>query len=157
MSAGPQPGETPKERADRELGELLNEFRVVLPGITVLFGFLLAVPFASGWSRVTGFQHDVFVAAFLSTGASIAFLVALSRYHRLRFRAADKEHLVRTGNVLGILGIACFGIALDSVVLLVTDFVTGSGFAAGATAGVAALVLFLWYGLPLRDRLRVRQ
>ena len=156
MAEGPQPGESPKERADRELGELLNEFRVVLPGITVLFGFLLAVPFASGWRRVDPFQHDVFICAFLATGASVAFLVALSSYHRLRFRAADKEHLVRVGNALGILGIAAFGIALDSVVLLVTDFVTGSGFAAGATAGIAGLVLVLWYGLPTWDRLRGR-
>jgi hypothetical protein len=153
---GPQQGESPKERADRELGELLNEFRVVLPGITVLFGFLLAVPFAGGWKRVNDFQHDVFLTAFLATGASIAFLVALSSYHRLRFRAADKEHLVRVGNVLGILGIAAFGAALDAVVLLVTDFVANSGFADGAAGGAAALVLFLWYGLPAWDRLRSR-
>jgi Family of unknown function (DUF6328) len=63
---------------------------------------------------------------------------------------------VRVGNVLGIVGIACFGIALDSVVLLVTDFVTGSAFASAATAGIAALVLLLWYGLPVLDRLRAR-
>jgi len=156
VNVGPQPGESPKQRADRELGELLTEFRVVLPGITVLFGFLLAVPFASRWSDVDSFQHDVFLTAFLATGASIAFLVALSSYHRLRFRAADKEQLVRVGNVLGIVGITCFGIALDAVVLLVTDFVTGSDFAAGATAGMAALVLLLWYGLPVWDRLRTR-
>ncbi|HUJ54539.1 MAG TPA: DUF6328 family protein [Gaiellaceae bacterium] len=156
MAEGPQPGESPKQRADRELGELLNEFRVVLPGITVLFGFLLAVPFASGWKRVTGFQHDVFLAAFLATGVSVALLVAITSYHRIRFRAADKEHLVRLGNVLGILGISAFGVALVCVVLLVTDVVTNGGFAAGATAGAALLVVVLWYGLPAWGRLRGR-
>ena len=40
---GRQEDETPKERADRELIELLNELRVVLPGVTVLLAFLLAV------------------------------------------------------------------------------------------------------------------
>jgi amino acid transporter len=152
----PQPGETPKERADRELVELLNELRVVLPGITVLFGFLLAVPFAASWKRVTDFQQGVFLVAFLATGVSIVFLVALTSYHRLRFREADKEHLVRLGNVLGILGVTSFGVALDAVVLLVTDVVTSSGFAAGAAAGAAALVLGLWFGLPLWDRARRR-
>jgi amino acid transporter len=156
MGTAPQPGESPKERANRELVELLNELRVVLPGITVLFGFLLAVPFAAGWKRVNGFQQDVFLAAFLATGASIVFLVALTSYHRLRFREADKEHLVRLGNVLGILGVTSFGVALVAVVLLVTDVVTGSGFASGATAGAAALVLGLWFGLPLWGRLRDR-
>ena len=70
----PQDEESPKERADRELIELLNELRVVLPGVTVLLAFLLAVPFAKGWTRVTGFQRDVFVVAFLSTAVSVALL-----------------------------------------------------------------------------------
>jgi hypothetical protein len=156
MGTEPQPGETPKERADRRLGELLTEFRVVLPGITVLFGFLLAVPFAASWKHVSSLQHDVFLVAFLAAGVSIAFLVALTSYHRLRFREVDKEHLVRLGNTLGILGVTSFGIALDAVVLLVTDVVTGSAFAAAATAGVAVLLLGLWFGLPLWDRLRGR-
>lgn len=151
-----EPGETPKERADRELTELLNEFRVVLPGITVMFGFLLAVPFANGWKRTDEFQHDVFIAAFLATGLAVAFLVAETSYHRLRFRAGNKERLVRIGNVLGICGIASFGVALVCVVLLVTDFVQGSRLASAATAIAAAIVLLLWYGLPLSDRLRGR-
>ena len=96
--------ETPKERADRELIELLNELRVVLPGVTVLLGFLLAVPFARGWTRVTGFQRDVFVVAFLSTAVSVALLAAPSSYHRLRFRTGNKERMVRIGNRLAIAG-----------------------------------------------------
>src|SRR4029077_2654780 len=89
-----QPEETPKERANRELIELLNELRVVLPGVTVLFAFLLAVPFAKGWPKVTPFERDVFIVAALATGVSIAFLTAPSSYHRLRFRHGDKSHLV---------------------------------------------------------------
>src|SRR4029077_1634564 len=76
--------ETPKEQADRELLELLNELRVVLPSVTVLLAFLLAVPFAKGWTRVTTFQRAVFVVAFLASAVSVAFLAAPSSYHRLR-------------------------------------------------------------------------
>src|SRR3954449_1071687 len=101
----PQDQETPKERADRELIELLNELRVVLPGITVLLAFLLAVPFAKGWPKVTPFERDVFVVAFLAAGVSVALLTAPSSYHRLRFRHGDKEHMVRLGNKLAIAGI----------------------------------------------------
>src|SRR3954452_8429114 len=88
--------ETPKERANRELIELLNELRVVLPGVTGLLAFLLAVPFAKGWTRITAFQRDVFVVAFLSTAVSVALLTAPSSYHRLRFRQDNKEHLSRS-------------------------------------------------------------
>src|SRR3954451_18091077 len=102
----PRDDETPTERADRELIELLNELRVVLPGVTVLFAFLLAVPFAKGWTRVTAFQRDVLVVAFLSTAVSVALLTAPSSCHRLRFRHGDKERMVRVGNRLSIAGIA---------------------------------------------------
>jgi hypothetical protein len=40
-----QTGEDPHERTARELIELLNELRVILPGVQVLFAFLLMVPF----------------------------------------------------------------------------------------------------------------
>jgi Family of unknown function (DUF6328) len=146
--------ETPKERADRELIELLNELRVVLPGVTVLFAFLLAVPFAKGWSRVTPFQRDVFLVAFLATGVAVALLTAPSSYHRLRFREGNKEHLVHVGNKLTIAGIAAFAVALEAAVLLVIDYVLSLEAAIAATAGFTALVAVLWYGLPLYARLR---
>src|SRR5438309_12037903 len=86
--------ETPKERADRERIELLNELRVVLTGVRVLLAFLLAVPFAKGWPKVTPFERDVFLVAFLAAAASVALLTAPSSYHRLRFRHGNKERIV---------------------------------------------------------------
>ena len=152
----PPQEETPKERADRELIELLNELRVVLPGITVLLAFLLAVPFAKGWTRVTAFQRDVFVVAFLSTAVSVALLMAPSSYHRLRFRHGNKERMVRVGNRLAIGGIAAAAVSLVAVVLLVIDFVLSRGPAIAAAAAFFAVVVVLWYGLPLLASLRDR-
>ena len=156
MTAGPEPEETPKERANRELIELLNELRIVLPGITVLLGFLLAVPFANGWKRVTPFQRDVFVVAFLSTAVSVAFLTAPSSYHRLRFRQGNKEHMVKVGNRLSIAGIAASAVSLEAVVLLVMDSVLSLGAAIAAAASLFVVVASLWYGLAgwaaVRDR-----
>ena len=148
--------ETPKERANRELIELLNELRIVLPGTTVLLGFLLAVPFARGWTHVTEFQRDVFIVAFLSTAASVACLTAPTSYHRLRFQHGDKARIVKFGNRLAIAGIAASAVSLDAVVLLVTDFVLSRGVAIAATASLFAVVLLLWYVLPLWAALRDR-
>jgi amino acid transporter len=148
--------ETPKERADRELIELLNELRVVLPGITVLLGFLLAVPFAKGWARVTDFQRDVFVVAFLSTAVSVALLAAPSSYHRLRFRHGNKERMVKIGNGLAIAGIAAAAVSLLAVVVLVMDYVVSRGAAIAAAASFFVVVAVLWYGLPLVAALRDR-
>ena len=152
----PERNETPKEQADRELLELLNELRVVLPSVTVLLAFLLAVPFAKGWTRVTTFQRDVFVVAFLASAVSVAFLAAPSSYHRLRFRQGEKAQLVRLGNTLAIVGIAAAAVALEAVVLLVIDFVLSRGAAIAAAAALFVVVATLWYVLPLRAALRDR-
>jgi hypothetical protein len=152
----PAQDETPMERSNRQLIELLNELRIVLPGITVLFGFLLAVPFARGWTRVTSFQRDVFIVAFLSTAVSIAFLIAPSSYHRIRFGHGDRPRMLMISNRLSIAGITAAAVALTAVVLLVTDFVVSRGFAIAATASLLVLVAVLWYGLPLRAALRDR-
>jgi Family of unknown function (DUF6328) len=146
--------ESPKERADRELIELLNELRIVLPGVTVLFAFLLAVPFAKGWAKVDTFQRDVFIVAFLATGVSVAFLAAPGSYHRLRFRSGDKEQLVRTGSHLAIAGIAASAVGLEAVVLLVVSYVLSTGVAIAVTVCFSLLVVTLWYGLPLYARER---
>ena len=152
----PRDDETPKERADRELIELLNELRVVLPGVTVLLAFLLAVPFAKGWTRVTPFQRDVFVVAFLSTAVAVALLTAPSSYHRLRFRHGNKEHLVRIGNRLAIAGITASSVSLLAVVVLVMDYVVSRGAAIAAAAALFAVIAVLWYGLALGAAVRDR-
>ena len=152
----PQHDETPKERADRELIELLNELRVVLPGTTVLLAFLLAVPFAKGWTRVTDFQRNVFVVAFLSTAVSVALLTAPSSYHRLRFRQGNKERMVRIGNRLSIAGIAASAVSLLAVVVLVMDFVVSRNAAIAAAVVLLVVIAVLWYGLALVAEIRDR-
>ena len=87
--------ETHEERVNRELIELLNELRVALPGVQVLFAFLLAVPFSQRFSETTDLQRDTFMVALLSTLAGSVFLIAPSAYHRIRFRDRDKEALLR--------------------------------------------------------------
>jgi uncharacterized protein DUF6328 len=151
---GAEPGESPKERHDRELIELLNELRVALPGVQVLFAFLLAVPFANGWKRVTDFQKDVFFIAFLAAAVASALLIAPSAYHRLGFREEEKGRIVLMGNRLTIAGLFFLGIAITAVVLLVTDYIFGRTTAIGTTVGIGAAIAALWVVLPLAGRER---
>lgn len=144
--------ETPKERHDRELIELLNELRVAMPGVQVLFAFLLAVPFATGWERVGSFQRDVFVVAFLAAACSSALLIAPSSIHRIGWRISDKERIVRVSTTLAIAGLAALAVAVSASVLLVADFILGRGAAIAATACVGGLIAATWYGLALALR-----
>jgi Family of unknown function (DUF6328) len=151
---GAEPGESPKERHDRELIELLNEIRVALPGVQVLFAFLLAVPFAQGWSKVTAFQKDVFFVSFISTAVSSALLIAPSSYHRLRWRIEDKGRIVRISNGLTIAGLFFLAVSIVSVILLVADYIFDRTTAVATAVSLGLVIVALWYGLPLYGWLR---
>jgi hypothetical protein len=137
------------EDLDRELIELLNELRIALPGVQVLFAFLLAVPFANGWTRVTDLQRDVFFVAFLATAAASILLIAPSSYHRLRWREGDKEHMLRTSNRLAIAGTAFLAIGMTAVVFLIGDILFKGTWAAVTAAVIGGGFAWFWYGLPL--------
>jgi hypothetical protein len=144
--------ETRKEELNRELIELLNELRVALPGVQVLFAFLLAVPFANGWKNVTPLQKDVFFFSFLCTAGATALLIAPSAYHRLRWREHDKEHMLETANRLTIGGLGLLALAISGSVFLITDILFDLWQAALVTAIAAAVFAWFWYGLPLWRR-----
>jgi Kef-type K+ transport system membrane component KefB len=141
--------ETQQQRHHRELIELLNELRVALPGVQVLFAFLLAVPFANGFPKLSETGRDVFFAAFIATALSTVLLIAPSSYHRLRWRQNDKERMLVVSNALTIAGLACLAVAITCAVYVITDFLFQRTWAAVFTALIAAAFLLLWYGLPL--------
>lgn len=97
--------ETPLERADRNLAELLNELRVALPGVQVLFAFLLIVPFSQRYAYMTDFERKLYFGVLLCTGLAAILLIAPSMHHRIEFRHRDKEYLVVTANRLTIAGV----------------------------------------------------
>src|SRR5207253_9961906 len=141
--------ETKEDRHNRELIEFLNELRVALPGVQVLFAFLLAVPFANGFPKLGKVDRDIFFVAFIATALATVLLIAPSSYHRLRWRQHDKERLLVVSNVLTIAGLFCLAVAITCAVFVITDFLFHRGWAATFAAIVAAAFLLLWYGVPL--------
>jgi hypothetical protein len=145
--------ESEKERVDRELIELLNELRVALPGVQVLFAFLLTIPFSQRFANATDFERDVYFVALLSAVISSALLIAPSAYHRLLFRQAEKERLLFHANRLAIAGLTSLAVSLLASVLLVSEYLFGF-VTAGIVTGVGAvLIAVIWYAVPLRLRL----
>jgi hypothetical protein len=144
--------ESEKQRLDRNLGELLQELRVALPGVQVLFAFLLTVPFQGGFERITPFQEKVYFACLLLTAVSASLLISPTSYHRMTFRLQQKRHMVFLANRFAIAGLACLALAMTGVVVLVTDVLFGA--LATAVVGAATFVMFtlLWFALPLHRR-----
>jgi hypothetical protein len=145
--------EDESDRLDRELIELLNELRVALPGVQVLFAFLLTVPVSQGFGGFTSLQRGVFFATFLAATASTALLMVPSAYHRVRWRQADKERLLRMSNAAAIAGLVGLAMAISGAVFLISDLMFHSTVASIVTGIVAAVYAGLWFVLPLARRM----
>jgi hypothetical protein len=148
---GPQPGESRKERVDRELSELLEEIRVILPGVEILFGFLIILPFQFS-DELTGLERLLYLGAFLSVSAGLALLVASSSYHRIRFREMDKERLLFLANRLVIAATVLVAVGISLVVYLVVETLIGGVIAGVVAAANAAWFAWFWFGIPLLRR-----
>jgi hypothetical protein len=140
------------ERTARELIELLQELRIVIPGVQVLFAFLLTVPFQQGFARLTTVQRDVFFATLVCTAAATALLIAPSAHHRLLFRQGVREQRLQMGNTLAILGLVFLVPAMVGVVYVITDLIFGLTTALVVTVVMALSFLLLWFVLPLPYR-----
>jgi O-antigen/teichoic acid export membrane protein len=144
--------EDEKQRRDRELIELLNELRVALPGVQVLFSFLLVVPFTEEFKLTSDFQRGVYLTTLLLAAAASVLLMAPSSQHRLLFRRHFEQKMLFTANRLAIAGMGCLGLAIMGAVLLVTHLLFGGVAGAVAAGGAGLLIAWLWYLLPLARR-----
>ena len=144
---------------EREWTEILNEIRVALPGVQLLFGFLLAAPFTDGFRRMGDLLRYGYFVSFLCTTLSCAFLIAPSVYHRLHWRrdVVDKELMLRTCNRLAIAGVVFLALAVTSAVYLVSAGIAGRGPALAITLLAGLLLGALWFALPLLRRNAERQ
>ena len=142
------------QELDQEWIELLNEIRVLLPGVQVLFAFLLTAPFAAGFENVTELQRDVYALALMGALASTVCLVAPTTHHRIRWRKRDKEFMLHVANRSVIAGSAFLALSMSAAIFLVGDYLFDRWVATVATIGVATAFAVFWFALPLTRRMR---
>ena len=145
-------GERRDERANRELIELLNELRVALPGVQVLFAFLLTIPFSQRFGVLDDSDRRVYFAAVVATAAATLCLIAPTAHHRLRFRSGVKEQLLRAANVLTVVGLILLAFAVTAVTYVIADVVYPGTLPRVVAAGLGGAFAFTWFVLPLLYR-----
>ena len=141
--------ETQDERLQREHEQLFHELRAIIPGVEVLFAFMLTVAFTERFERLTDVQRWVYYATFLCAGVAILLLLAPASFHRVRFRQDDKEAMMRTANVEAISALVLISLAIAGTVFLITDLMFSSGAAAAVSAAIWLATSALWWGVPL--------
>jgi Kef-type K+ transport system membrane component KefB len=145
-------GETRGERLDRELMELLQELRVVLPGVQVLLAFLLTAPFQQRFAQLPGSLRNAFFASIVCATLATALLIAPSAHHRLRWRAGEKDRLLRIANREAIWGTVFLAAAIVLALYVITNVLFSTGLAVVTAAVAVAVFAWLWYALPLVGR-----
>lgn len=144
--------ETPEQRADRNLSELLAELRVALPGVQVLFAFLLTVPFSQRFESLTAFQEKLYFGILLGAALATALFIAPTAGHRLLFRRQEKEYLVLAANRLALAGLGVLALSMCGVIALISDLLFGTAATVVTTAASACVFAGLWYAGPLLRR-----
>jgi hypothetical protein len=147
---GSRPDESEKERLDRNLLELLQELRVALPGVQVLFAFLLVVPFNQRFPEITNFQQTLYFVTLLLSTAATACLIAPTAHHRIEFRQKDKKRIVFGATKLAIAGLALLAAAMTCAVMLITDLLYQTTTVAIVAGLVALAFATLWFGWPVK-------
>ncbi|MGI8552493.1 MAG: DUF6328 family protein [Dehalococcoidia bacterium] len=142
------------------LEELMADLRVAIPGVQVLFGFLLTLPFTSRFGLVaTGTRRTTFFVAFVAAAIASILLIAPSALHRIYHELGDPgglKPLLLLCSRLAVCGLGFLAVALGAVVFLVTDILDTQEVAAAAAAGLSGMLIWLWFALPILHRLRYR-
>ena len=144
--------ETEEERADRNLSDLLQELRVALPGVQVLFAFLLTVPFTQRFQDLSDFQEKLYFGVLITVALATVMLVAPTAGHRILFRRQQKEFIVTISNTLALIGLLFLAIAMTGAIALISDFIFGTTTAVISTIVMAVAYAGFWYVGPLRRR-----
>jgi len=145
-------GESLDQLLDRNLNELLQELRVAITGVQILFAFLLGLAFTARFSSLDRFEVSVYTITLMATALATIVLIAPVSFHRLVFRRRQKGALIMVGDRLLLLGLGLLVVAISCAVLLIVDVVLGrqQGVAAGGLIAVAGILI--WYGLPVWAR-----
>jgi cation transport ATPase len=143
-----------QHRLDRQLEELLQEVRVAMPGVQVLFGFLLAVPFQQGFDTITSSQRMIYFGTLLAAAVATAFFIAPAAFHRINFEQNQKKSVIHVGNRQFLIGLVALALAMNGAVALVTDLIFKGSTLVVTVVVVGSLFAWLWFGLGLLRRVQ---
>lgn len=143
---------------DREMREryreLLEESRTILPGVQVLFAFLLTAPFSSRFTELDEFGRDLYTAGLVGAALAMAVFLAPASNHRVA-PGRDRSARLRSAIRMTVAGMVILGASVTTVVFAVVRFIFGSGVATVVTSLVGGVIGFLWYVVPLLQRAKV--
>jgi hypothetical protein len=142
-----------EERQELKLSEasqtLLDECRMVLPGIQALFGFQLIAVFNTRFESLSGFDQRLHLAAILLVALAVTMVMTPAAYHRSHGAREVTSTFIHVSSVLLIAGMVPLAAALSMDFYVIVKLVLGEqGPALGLAAGLFAFMAFCWFVFP---------
>lgn len=141
------------EEVEDQFRSLMEGLRTTIPGVMVLFSFLLLLPLQTPFADISDSNRWIFYVAFVCSALASILLIAPSVHQRVR---APLSGIKRTtmGHVmaaawLAIAGSIAFLIAICAVVYLVSSLVFADSLAIIAAVVITAVSGWAWLYLPL--------
>jgi MFS family permease len=143
-----------KEEERQRYNELLSELRTIIPGVQVLFAFLLTVPFSSRFAEVDRVEKVVFTVSLMAVAAATVLLLGPAAYHRLADQQ-DRRGRLRYSVGLKLAGMALLALSISCAVFVVGRFIFDDmRMGAGLAVATAATAVVIWYVVPIIRRWR---
>jgi hypothetical protein len=153
MANDPEKEEASVDEVDDQFRAIMEGLRTTIPGVMVLFSFLLILPSQSTFAELTTSNSVIFYTAYFSSALSAVLLIAPSVHQRVRAPVSGIKRRtmghVMAATRLAIAGTVLFLVAIASVVYLVSSLVFTDVIAGVATAIVATVASWAWFYLPL--------
>ena len=140
------------EQLARNLGELLQELRVMQAGVQILFGFLLSIAFTERYASTNGYVRAIHLITVGFATIAVALLTAPAAWHRVLFRLGQRKKIIHVADRLMLIGLAALACAMTGTVLLLAEIVIGGWGAIVCGVLAAGLFALLWFALPARHR-----
>jgi hypothetical protein len=150
--------EIKKESLEDEVEQILEEARMVLPGLQALFGFQLIAVFNEHFDHALGpLGRDTHLCAAVLTACAIGLIMAPAAYHRQAERGRVSLYFANYASRLITAAMAPLALALSLEVALVSFIVLGSVTASSAIGiGLMLFLVWYWYVFPAYRRVQQR-
>lgn len=136
-----------REELQRRYYGLLQELRVLLPGVQILVAFLLTVPFADAFDELDQMGQYLYGVSLLSGVLAVIVFVAPTVFHRMGPRQSRVARMRWAVRMLRA-GLVLFAVSLLSAVGLIWRFVFGTAPMVPIAIVVLVAMLGIWIALP---------
>lgn len=137
---------------DGDLGDLLQELRVVQEAASLLIGFLLVASLRADFAMGRPTEKWLYLATFFFAAASLVFLLTPPARHRIQRPLIDRVAFKRYASRMMLAGQASLSVAITFASALAVNEAAGWAAGVGMGALVGGLIAVFWWVMPLAGR-----